>query len=90
MKNLSYYRIIFNTELKTALTEINYFDKYSLFRIIPALKMTVVSFLTCTKLLVLLTNVDKTMRNTHEGQHSLIFSIVEVLLPNCLAKALKD
>ena len=53
MKNLSYYRIIFNTELKTALIEINYFDKYSLFSTIPALKMTVVSFLTCTNLLVL-------------------------------------
>ena len=53
MKNLSYYRIIFNTELKTALIEINYFDKYSLFSTIPALKMTVVFFLTCTKLLVL-------------------------------------
>ena len=86
MKNLSYYRIIFNTELKTALIEINYFDKYSLFSTIPALKMTVVSFLPCTKLLVLLTNVDKTMRNTH----ALIFCTVEVLLANCLAKALKD
>ena len=90
MKNLSYYRIIFNTELKTALIEINYFDKYSLFSTIPALKMTVVSFLTCTKFLVLLTNMDKTMRNTHEGRHALIFCTVEVLLPNCLAKALKD
>ena len=90
MKNISYYRIIFNTELKTALIEINYFDKYSLFSTIPALEMSVVSFLTCTKLLVLLTNVDKTMRNTHEGQHALIFCTVEVLLANCLAKALKD
>ena len=90
MKKLSYYRIIFNTELKTALIEINYFDKYSLFSTIPVLKMTVVSFLTCTKLLVLLTNVDKTMRNTHEGQHALISCTVEVLLTNCLAKALKD
>ena len=64
MKNLSYYRIIFNTELKTALIEINYFDKYSLFSTIPALKMTVVSFLTCSKLQVLLTNVDKTMKGS--------------------------
>ena len=35
------------------------------FSTIPALKMTVVSFLTCTKFLVFLTNMDKTMRNTH-------------------------
>ena len=89
MKNLSHYRIIFNTELKTALIEINYFYKYSLFSAIPALKMTVVSFLTCTKLLVLLTSVDKTIRNTHEGHHALIFCTTEVLLANCLAKALK-
>ena len=59
------FGIIFNTELKTALIEINYFDKYSLFSTIPAPKMTVVSFLTCTKFLVFLTNMDKTMRNTH-------------------------
>ena len=29
-------------------------------------------------------------RQNHEGQHALIFCTVEVLLANCLAKALKD
>ena len=47
-------------------------------------------FLFDVQFLVFLTNMDKTMRNTHEGQHALIFCTVEVLLPNCLAKAMKD